>query len=186
MVLPKLSEPADLQVLKLDAFEAEARTDWQEARHLWRRILAVRPDSQAFEALERVALRSRPITETPREPGLPISGTRSIAPESNQPEPVSISPSTQTPKLEMPPKPLVPTFEFVVVTVNDQGKIIDRQKRQAEYHREDLGKGISLDLVQIPGDSFLMGSPDDEAERFDTEGPQHSVSVSPFLMGNIR
>ena len=30
----------------------------------------------------------------------------------------------------------------------------------------------------IPAGSFLMGSPEDEAERFDNEGPQHTVKLS--------
>jgi formylglycine-generating enzyme required for sulfatase activity len=38
-------------------------------------------------------------------------------------------------------------------------------------------------MVLIPGGSFLMGSPDDEPENNNTEGPQHEVTVSPFFMG---
>jgi formylglycine-generating enzyme required for sulfatase activity len=42
---------------------------------------------------------------------------------------------------------------------------------------------INLALVLIPGGRFLMGSPPDEIDRFDDEGPQHEVTVPPFLMG---
>jgi formylglycine-generating enzyme required for sulfatase activity len=35
----------------------------------------------------------------------------------------------------------------------------------------------------IPAGTFTMGSPEDELERFDSEGPQHEVSVPTFLMG---
>jgi formylglycine-generating enzyme required for sulfatase activity len=42
---------------------------------------------------------------------------------------------------------------------------------------------VSLEMVKIPGGRFLMGSPDTEAERFDTEGPQHYVHVPEFWMG---
>ena len=38
-------------------------------------------------------------------------------------------------------------------------------------------------MVAIPGGSFVMGSPEDEPERFDTEGPQHDVRVEGFWMG---
>ena len=49
---------------------------------------------------------------------------------------------------------------------------------------EDLGDGIFLDLVLIPPGQFLMGSPPDELERRDSEGPQHEVTIAkPFLMG---
>ncbi|NEZ60336.1 formylglycine-generating enzyme family protein [Leptolyngbyaceae cyanobacterium CCMR0081] len=37
-------------------------------------------------------------------------------------------------------------------------------------------------MVAIPGNSFIMGSPDDEPGRFDREGPQHEVSIKPFFM----
>ena len=35
----------------------------------------------------------------------------------------------------------------------------------------------------IPGGTFIMGSPPDELDRRTNEGPQHSVTVPPFLMG---
>lgn len=48
---------------------------------------------------------------------------------------------------------------------------------------EDLGNGVTLDMVYIPEGDFLMGSPEHEAERKDREGPQHPVHVSAFYMG---
>jgi formylglycine-generating enzyme required for sulfatase activity len=42
---------------------------------------------------------------------------------------------------------------------------------------------IQLDLILIPGGTFVMGSPLDELGRWDDEGPQHEVTVSTFLMG---
>jgi formylglycine-generating enzyme required for sulfatase activity len=40
-----------------------------------------------------------------------------------------------------------------------------------------------MDMIWIPGGAFQMGSPDDEPNRSNAEGPQHRVSVEPFLMG---
>ena len=37
-----------------------------------------------------------------------------------------------------------------------------------------------VDLVEIPGGSFLMGSPEDEEGSFGDEGPVHEVQISPF------
>ncbi|MDJ1182165.1 bifunctional serine/threonine-protein kinase/formylglycine-generating enzyme family protein [Roseofilum casamattae] len=71
-------------------------------------------------------------------------------------------------------------FRFAVVTVNRRGTIIDRQNQEAQYIRENLGEGIVLDMVFIPGGTFLMGTPDNEQGRYANEGPQHSVSISPF------
>ena len=50
-------------------------------------------------------------------------------------------------------------------------------------YREDLGNGITLELAQIPGGKFLMGSPTSESEREENEGPQQEITVPPFLMG---
>ncbi|MEO1792800.1 MAG: formylglycine-generating enzyme family protein [Cyanobacteria bacterium J06629_19] len=46
-----------------------------------------------------------------------------------------------------------------------------------------IDKALPLQMVLIPEGSFVMGSPDDEPERYDDEGPQHEVSVPSFLMG---
>ena len=48
---------------------------------------------------------------------------------------------------------------------------------------EDLGKGVKLEMIAIPGGTFWMGSPENEAERHDGEGPQHQVTVPSFFMG---
>ncbi|MEY2911157.1 MAG: hypothetical protein RLZZ184_466, partial [Cyanobacteriota bacterium] len=48
---------------------------------------------------------------------------------------------------------------------------------------EDLGNGVKLEMIAIPGGTFLMGSPASEAERQDYESPQHQVTVPSFFMG---
>ena len=77
--------------------------------------------------------------------------------------------------------PLLQVFEFEVVKVNDQGEIIKRRQEQAQYFSESLPKGVSLEMVSIPGGNFLMGSP--AGEGHDNEKPQHQVTVPPFFMG---
>jgi formylglycine-generating enzyme required for sulfatase activity len=79
----------------------------------------------------------------------------------------------------------VKTFSFEVVTVNTQGKIVQQQTQSAQFFTEDLGNGVTLDMVAIPGGSFQMGSPDSEAERRDSESPQHFVKIAPFHMGKF-
>jgi len=44
---------------------------------------------------------------------------------------------------------------------------------------------VTFDMVPIPGGKFMMGSPDDEDDRKDDEGPQHEVVVEPFWMGKF-
>jgi formylglycine-generating enzyme required for sulfatase activity len=46
-----------------------------------------------------------------------------------------------------------------------------------------VGEALPLHMVLVPGGTFLMGSPDDEPEREEREGPQRDVSVASFFMG---
>jgi formylglycine-generating enzyme required for sulfatase activity len=69
------------------------------------------------------------------------------------------------------------------VTPHPMKLIIQRQIRRAKYYPEDLGNGVTWDMVLIPGGTFLMGSPEDELERSDRESPQHEVTVPSFFMG---
>ncbi len=95
------------------------------------------------------------------------------------PRTTTSEPATST----TPQAPRLPIFEFEVVTVNKRGEIIKRQGHQAEYYSEDLGNGVMLEMVLIPGGTFMMGSPENEKDRSSNEGPQHEVIVKPFLMG---
>jgi formylglycine-generating enzyme required for sulfatase activity len=74
-------------------------------------------------------------------------------------------------------------FDFDTVTVDVRGNITSHQHRQAQFFRENLGSGATLDMVAIPGGRFVMGSPHTEVWRFDSEGSQRTVNISPFFMG---
>jgi formylglycine-generating enzyme required for sulfatase activity len=77
----------------------------------------------------------------------------------------------------------IPTFEFDVITVDAEGKENSRRKSFAHYFPEDLGNGVTLDMVYIPGGIFMMGSPATESGRYNNESPQHQVTVSAFYAG---
>ena len=74
-------------------------------------------------------------------------------------------------------------FNFEVIRVDDSGNIVDSSQKSIRQKIEDLGNGIKLQMVYIPGGTFTMGSPDSEQGRYDDEGPQHDVTVPPFFMG---
>ena len=59
---------------------------------------------------------------------------------------------------------------------------MERRPLQVEGYREDLGGGVALTMVKIPAGSFLMGSPKEEPERLEREGPQHEVTLGAFFM----
>ena len=100
-------------------------------------------------------------------------------------------------------------FEFVVAPLERRQKewVIQRQRQTGYRFVESLSVGtgpgffrgvakrlglggndpgvlgFELEMVAIPGGTFTMGSPPDEPERYDGEGPQHEVTVQPFFMG---
>ncbi len=83
-------------------------------------------------------------------------------------------------------------FDFQFLTVNERGEEVKRDQRQAQSFAEDLGNGLNLEMIAIPGGRFLMGTEDREIERlvkrfnldgFRREKPQHEVTVQPFFMG---
>ncbi len=75
------------------------------------------------------------------------------------------------------------TFTFDVVTVNAKGEEIKRELGKAQYFGENLGNGVILDMVAIPGGEFIMGAPQGEEASGDSERPQHQVTVPAFFMG---
>ncbi|BAZ87337.1 bifunctional serine/threonine-protein kinase/formylglycine-generating enzyme family protein [Dolichospermum compactum] len=85
-----------------------------------------------------------------------------------------------TPEITTPP---LQTFSFEVVTTDATGSITNRRNASAKYFTEDLGNGVFLEMVEIPGGKFIMGSPANEAQRRLNESPQHQVTVPSFCMG---
>jgi hypothetical protein len=97
------------------------------------------------------------------------------------------------------PAPEGSIFEFVTVRVDERGKIIDRQTKQARCFIEDLSYDVKLEMVEIGGGEFWMGSSEAEAQAafaeakryyeganeawYKAEVPRHRVKLSPFLMG---
>jgi formylglycine-generating enzyme required for sulfatase activity len=86
------------------------------------------------------------------------------------------------------------TFEFDTATITSVksgflgiGKSCDisRSRGRAEFFAEELGNGVVLEMVAIPGGTFLMGSPENELERRSSESPQHNVTVQRFFMGKF-
>jgi formylglycine-generating enzyme required for sulfatase activity len=84
-------------------------------------------------------------------------------------------------------------FSFEVVRVNPQGEVLHRGQGSATCRRLDLGQGLSLELVWVPGGTFTMGSPAHEPplgegaeyyrDLFNAERPQHRVTVAEFWLG---
>ncbi len=80
--------------------------------------------------------------------------------------------------------PLKNVSVFQEGNINNNKKEIKREKHLAHCFTEDLGNGIVIDMISIPGGSFMMGSRAEEGSDF--ERPQHQVTIQPFFMGKFQ
>jgi formylglycine-generating enzyme required for sulfatase activity len=193
ILLPQRARLEDVQALKNEAYKAEMVSDWDFAQQLWTRVLATPGvDQDAIAAIARIALNRVQYPPAAGNSSPATAGSRRI--EAPLTEPVPQASTSKVEPLAQPAKPpnsVLSTFEFDVVTISlEKGglfglgapQVKTRSRRAtAEYRREDLGSGVSLDLVMIPGGSFQMGSP--AGQGHDSERPQHKVAVKSFLMG---
>jgi formylglycine-generating enzyme required for sulfatase activity len=111
----------------------------------------------------------------PEQGSAQFASTASPSPASPSPDSAGVTwPAGITPS----------SFSFDSVTVDERGNIAARQKGTAPSFTEWLD-GIALEMVAIPGGTFMMGSPAGEAARHDDEGPQRPVTVAPFFLGKF-
>jgi eukaryotic-like serine/threonine-protein kinase len=76
-------------------------------------------------------------------------------------------------------------YEFEVVSLNEHGRVTESFISQARFFSVELDRGVELEMVEVPGGSFMMGAPEDEIGRRENERPQHQVSVPTFFMGKF-
>jgi len=105
----------------------------------------------------------------------------------------SVTPSSSKPKQVLQPSPsgsslTLEPYQYMSVRVDGQGEVTPYQANSPG--RKYVEKGLKLpsgalplEMVVIPAGTFTMGSPDNEAGRFENEGPQRQVRVKQFLMG---
>jgi len=126
-----------------------------------------------------------PSPESSPKKSSPKTTAKNSSPQAS-PEPIAESPAPKPSPETLSPKAsanALKTFTFETVTVNSTGQIANRSQGEAQVFIENIDNGITLDMVAIPGGSFVMGSPNTEAERRDSEGPQRTVNIPPFFMG---
>nr|WP_244887718.1 bifunctional serine/threonine-protein kinase/formylglycine-generating enzyme family protein [Anabaena cylindrica] len=96
-------------------------------------------------------------------------------------EPQQLPPTIIAPKQPVSPSLFQQVLQFISPKQPTQNVGINQQSSVHTSFTENLGNGVVLEMVAIPGGKFLMGSP--EGEGNDNEKPQHLVTVSPFYMG---
>jgi formylglycine-generating enzyme required for sulfatase activity len=55
--------------------------------------------------------------------------------------------------------------------------------KHKNYSEPIPGSEVKVEMIAIPGGTFLMGSPASEQGRSEDEGPQHPIKIRPFWMG---
>jgi formylglycine-generating enzyme required for sulfatase activity len=95
-------------------------------------------------------------------------------------------PEAVQPEAAEPPPATVPMQRFATSTCllrQEGGRwSMERRPLQVEGYQQDLGGGVALTMLKIPEGSFLMGSPEDEPERLEREGPQYEVTLGSFFL----
>ena len=89
----------------------------------------------------------------------------------------SPSPSFITPPLE--------AFSFERPMVDETGSILERVSGESKSFQEELGDGVFLEMIYLPGGTFMMGSSPTEAGSQVCEQPQHSVTLEGFFLGKF-
>jgi formylglycine-generating enzyme required for sulfatase activity/uncharacterized caspase-like protein len=203
ILLPKHAKLSDLDPLRLDALQAESKSDLETAEQLWWRVIAVSPvDPQAHEAIKRIALKqagtsdagsAAPTLASPASKAQSREDTRRSRPVTRR-RAVVISAGVAaaasagavglaTLVRRRLPQPALHTVRFEFATVDEKGRQKPPQRAAAAIFTEDLGAGVTIDMVALRGGTFTMGSPDGELERRPNEAPQHHVAVAPFSIG---
>ncbi len=182
--LKELQNSLRLSADEVNAIEFEVLEPYrqrQEKLHRYEQALSqgIEGKDQLSEK-DRNALKRLQIFLNLRDEDVAKIEERLLAPFVSQPK----SPTIQTQQFE---------FDIVTLTLRRSGFFgrgeltcdINRSPGRAESFREDLGNGVALEMVAIPGGQFLMGSPKNEPKRSDFEGPQHTVTIKPFFLGKF-
>ena len=197
---------ADIRFLQQQAerMERKAKTipHLKQAKQLWYKLIELCDDPEirreAVESIQNIEERIEEKEKIDRSQPAPKT-------EESQPRAVVV-PIVESVKPELPEPKLAKLlrYSFPVITLGSKGQKIREERGEAEYFIEDLGNGVTLEMVQIPVGEFWMGTTDQEAEEYvknavslgfeekkarswvNWEKPRHRVKVSAFSLGKFQ
>ena len=73
------------------------------------------------------------------------------------------------------------TIEFETPRLNEMGQVVAQSRHTAEQFTDEIGDGISIEMILIPSGIFQMGSSSHHGNP--DEQPQHLVTIKSFMMG---
>lgn len=67
--------------------------------------------------------------------------------------------------------------------LRDPDSVAKTEAEMKPYKQKLRDTDVVFEMLPIPGGVYVMGSPEDEENRNEDEGPQHKVKIEPFWMG---
>src|SRR5262245_44470498 len=140
-----------------------------------------------------------------RPPGTETGGTGTSGDKKPGTAPAQASPKAEAalPPVAPAPPPTMVSHGYEVVTADSRGLVLERRREFSQYFLEQIVPGITIEMLEIPGGTFLMGSVETELEglkkvyvsgvenelkeslirRLQSETPQRLVKIKPMYMG---
>jgi formylglycine-generating enzyme required for sulfatase activity len=195
---------------KLQEYEHTLLDALQVENPLSARTIADLKDYQQHLALldqDIAPIEAKYLALAPSSPEADQGSTQAIeetpsAPESTSAESQPHSPEAESHQSEaIAPEDAQTWLEFEVVILNERGQEDHRQRGRAQVLVEDLGAGVTLEMVAVPAGEGMMGTatlersailreylrhgaaPPKASEWTSWELPQHPITVERFWMG---
>ena len=205
ILLPKYATQKDIDVLKMQAFQtAQLDKNLDLAEHLWLRVIAASQglDSVAIRALQDIAIQRlidpklssitttqqvTKISETVQDSNsssTQLSSKKIRDFDITAENAVQILKRSEQKRVFQIPELIASNlqeFTFEIVEVDSYGKITSRHAGENQFITEKVNE-VAIEMVVVPGGTFLMGSPDSEGKKYKNERPQHTVTVQTILM----
>ncbi len=182
-LLPQCVTVQDIAQLKDNATHAYFGEDWDRAEQLWEVVnecaTSFSDRKLAMNAIKQIVERRGRGGTASQADNIPPILIDAISTKQSDSKPIHTFDGYVLPSRLVPPSQIpsgLNQFQFELITVNDQGKAIQPQIRTAHYLREDLGNGVTLDMVYIPGGEFLMGTAAADRDAVIREYTRHGVS----------
>ena len=143
------------------------------------------------EPVEEEPVEADPAEEAPEEAPAEVPLGEPVEEEPAEEEPVEEAPAEEIAEEEIAEEETddaidyvaTPAVEWMLEPYPVEGADAADADSMEDYTEVIPGTEVTFEMVAIPGGTFVMGSPEDEADRHDDEGPQFQVELEPFWMG---
>ena len=90
-------------------------------------------------------------------------------------------------------KPKIQEFDFETISLEMRPKLLsfispikkNFIKKTGKYFSEELDKNVTIEMINIPSGTFIIGSNSNELERCPDESPQKRITIKSFYMSKF-